>query len=127
VVVFGTLRIGNNVGISNSVIYCANRIFIGNDVLVGSNTKIFDTDFHDLDYNRRKIYGDKNANFGFVEINEGAFVGSNCIIGKNVKIGAGSVLGAGSVIFNEVVPPNTVWAGNPARKIKTLRKTKSKE
>ena len=120
IIVFGNLSIGNNVGISNSNIYCSNSINIGNDVLIGSNTKIFDTDFHDLNYERRKKLGDIKINVGFVDIHDGAFIGSNCIIGKNVKIGKGAILGAGTVVFNKVIEAKTMWAGNPARKIKDL-------
>ena len=120
IIVFGDLSIGNNVGISNSNIYCSNSINIGNDVLIGSNTKIFDTDFHDLNYERRKKFGDLKKEVGFVDIHDGVFIGSNCIIGKNVKIGEGAIIGAGSVIFNNTIEDKTVWAGNPAKKIKNI-------
>lgn len=120
IVVEGSLQIGDNVGISNASIYCANDISIGDDVLVGSNTKIFDTDFHDKLYSRRIATADKHVSKGFVKIGPGVFIGANCIIGKNVTIHEGAVVGAGSVLVNKSVPAGTIWAGNPAKQVSSV-------
>lgn len=117
IVVEGYLEIGDNVGISNAAIYCKNNILIGHDVLIGANTKIFDTDFHDTDYKRRITTGDIHFSKGIVKIENGVFIGANCIIGKNAIIQEGAVIGAGSVLINKTVPSGTVWSGNPARQI----------
>jgi len=44
-------------------------------------------------------------------------IGSNATILGNVTIGDGSMIGAGSVVTKNV-PPNQVWAGNPARMLR---------
>ena len=49
-----SLSIGNGTGISNAAITCASNVEIGNDVLIGSGTRIYDTDFHSVNWNIRK-------------------------------------------------------------------------
>lgn len=120
IIVKGQLSIGSHVGISNSIIYCSHEIVIGDNVLIGSNSKIFDTDFHDIDSTRRIAVGDQDVGFGPVRIGKGVFIGANSIIGKNVKIGDGAVIGAGSVVFNQIIPERTIWIGNPARYLKNV-------
>lgn len=108
------LRIGNNTGISNCAICACNSVTIGNNVLIGGGTKIYDTDFHWLDFDKRiKMGGGKTAP---VIIDDGVFIGANCIILKGVHIGEKAIIGAGSIITKDV-PSNEIWAGNPARKI----------
>src|ERR1700744_1894401 len=47
------LSIGDNVGMSGTAIVCHQRITIGDNVRIGMNTVIYDTDFHDLDHRKR--------------------------------------------------------------------------
>jgi radical SAM protein with 4Fe4S-binding SPASM domain len=53
---------------------------------------------------------------GKVLIGRNAFIGAKAIILPSVTIGENSVVGAGSVVTQDV-PPDTVVAGNPAKKI----------
>ena len=46
----GSIEIGKNVGISNTTIFCTNKITIEDNVLIGGGCKIWDTNFHSLDY-----------------------------------------------------------------------------
>lgn len=54
-------------------------------------------------------------------------IGDNCYIGAGakvlgpIKIGDNVVIGAGAVMISDA-PPNTVWAGVPAKCIKTISK-----
>lgn len=52
-----------------------------------------------------------------IVIGAGAWVAAKAFIGPGVTIGAGSVIGAMSVIVKDV-PPNMIYAGNPARPIR---------
>lgn len=117
----GVLRIGNNVGISNSVIYCIDSITIEDGVLIGGDCKIWDTDFHSLD---PKLRGTPNeiqyAKKAPIKICEKAFIGGSSIILKGVVIGKNSVVAAGSVVYSSI-PDNEIWGGNPAKKIMSLR------
>jgi acetyltransferase-like isoleucine patch superfamily enzyme len=114
----GRIQIGNNVGISNATICSVDSIVIGDYAIIGGGVRIYDTDFHALDYNERY----KKNNRGKKEkviIGPKSFIGSNVIILKGVSIGEGSVVGAGSVVTHSI-PSYELWAGNPARFIKTI-------
>lgn len=115
----GELIIGKQVGISNSTIVCHNKIEIGAFVFVGGNCKIWDTDFHSLDPIERVHNGDKKIKTAPIKIEDYAFIGGSSIILKGVTIGKNSIIGAGSVVTQNI-PENEIWAGNPARYIKTL-------
>lgn len=54
-----------------------------------------------------------------VVIGRNAKVGGGAVIGPWVKLGENSLVGAGSVVIRNV-PPGTVVAGNPARKIREI-------
>jgi acetyltransferase-like isoleucine patch superfamily enzyme len=52
-------------------------------------------------------------------VRKGASIGSNATILCGVTIGEGAIVGAGSVVTKDV-PPKTIVAGNPAKKIRTI-------
>jgi len=54
---------------------------------------------------------------GFVHVEAGGYLGQACTIRPNLRIGRGSLIGLGSVVVADVAP-NTVVAGNPARKLR---------
>lgn len=107
--------IGNNVGISNSAFCAKKEIVIEDDVRIGNGCKVYDTDFHSLDYAVRMDpeRDGKEALCKPVLIRTGAFIGAGSIILKGVTIGRHSVIGAGSVVTGNV-PDGEIWAGNPA-------------
>lgn len=116
----GNLSIGNNVGISNTAITCANKVTIEDNVYIGAGVKIYDTDFHPIDYMDRVLKKDSNKTMSRpIIISEGVFIGSGSLILKGVKIGQHSVVGAGSVVTKSI-PSNEVWAGNPAHYIRNI-------
>lgn len=53
----------------------------------------------------------------YIKIGDYCFIGANTVIVSNVVIGDNSIVGAGSVVTKDI-PPNEIWAGNPARFIK---------
>lgn len=112
------LILGDYVGISNSSIFCSKLITIEDNVLIGVNCSITDTDHHSVNYEER-INGNKNAKSAPVTIKEGAWIGGHCIILKGVTIGRRSVIGAGSVVTGSV-PDDELWAGNPAQFIRKI-------
>mgnify|MGYP001623911262 CR=1 FL=1 len=113
----GKIVIGDNVGISNSTIFSCENITIENNVLIGGNTKIYDTDFHWIDYDKRVI--ENGGATKPVIIKEGAFIGAHCIILKGVSIGERAIVGAGSVVTKDI-PALEIWAGNPACFIRSI-------
>ena len=113
------LSIGDNVGISNSTIFCCNSITIEDYVFVGGNTKIYDTDFHSLKFEKRISKTDDDIKSKPVTLCENAFIGAHSIILKGVRIGKNSIIGAGSLVSKDI-PDNQIWAGNPAKFIKSV-------
>ncbi len=115
------LDIKDHVGISNSLIYCANNIRIEDNVSIGGGCKIFDTDFHSMNSNIRRTKREtlNEIKTKPITIKKNAWIGGCSIILKGVVIGENSVIGAGSVVTKNV-PDNEIWAGNPARFIKKI-------
>jgi acetyltransferase-like isoleucine patch superfamily enzyme len=115
----GQLIIGNNVGVTSVALICHNKISIGNNVKIGINTVIYDTDFHSLDAKMRNSYPERldGVKSKPVIIHDGAFIGAHSTILKGVTIGENSIVGAGSVVFQDI-PDEQVWAGNPARYVR---------
>ena len=114
----GVLNIGDNFGISSSAIICNHEIEIGNNVTIGGNTVIYDTDFHALNPEVRfdKDQDRKSANWGKVTICDNVFIGAHSTLLKGVTIGKNAIVGACSVVAKDI-PANEIWAGNPAKLI----------
>jgi sugar O-acyltransferase (sialic acid O-acetyltransferase NeuD family) len=55
---------------------------------------------------------------GGVVVDRGAYVGAGALVREGVKVGAWSLIGMGSVVLRDV-PPDEIWAGNPARKLRS--------
>ena len=111
------IRIGNNVGISNSLIYARLDIEIEDNVLIGGGCQILDNDFHSIDYFDRIEKGDCSIISKPIVIKQGAFIGANSIILKGVTVGERSVIAAGSIVTKNI-PSDEIWGGNPAVFIK---------
>lgn len=94
-------------------------IEIEDNVYIGSGVKIWDTDFHSLQYTNRLKLPDTGVKHAPIKIKEGAFIGACTIVLKGVTIGKYSVIGAGSVVAKSI-PDNEIWAGNPAQFIKKI-------
>lgn len=117
----GKLIIGNNCGISNCAFTCASKIELEDNVLLGSGCRLYDTDFHALEYSERikGNYPGAPIKTAPIHIGEGVFVGAGSFILKGVTIGAHSIIGAGSVVTRSI-PAGEVWGGNPARFIRKV-------
>lgn len=111
----GIIQIGNHVGISSANITAFNSVTIEDYVMIGSGVKIWDTDFHSVNFDNRITNTDIVSKP--ILIKRGAFVGACSIILKGVTIGERAVIGAGSVVTKNI-PDDEVWAGNPAKFIR---------
>lgn len=120
-IVKGNLIIGNDVGMSSTVIVCHKKIIIGDNVLIGGNTVIYDTDFHSLNpkYRLNRDTDSKNTMQKDILIEKNVFIGAHTIVLKGTHIGMNSIIGAGSVISG-AIPANEIWGGNPVKFIKKL-------
>lgn len=118
----GILKIGNNVGMSSSSILCKHHISIGNNVIIGGNTLIIDSDSHSLDALSRITKSNDMATTksGEVTIGNNVFIGARSVILKNVTIGENVIVGASSVVTKSI-PANELWGGNPAKFIRKIK------
>ena len=117
-----TLTIGNNTGIGSSCSFTVGkRIDIGHDCRIASGVWVFDSPGHPVDPAARLAGlppGDDQVRP--VTIEDNVWIGGGSIIFPGVTIGNGSVIAAGSVVTGDV-PPDTLVAGNPVRRIAALR------
>jgi acetyltransferase-like isoleucine patch superfamily enzyme len=118
----GELIIGCNVGMSSTAIVCHDRIEIGDNVNIGGNVVIYDTDFHSLNAQDRSIRSldIEKTKTRPVKIGDNVFIGAHSTILKGVSIGANSIVGACSLV-SQSIPDNEIWGGNPAKKIRDVQ------
>lgn len=124
------ITIGDRVGISSSSFWISKELTIGNDVKIGADTLVIDTDSHQIDYRLRKkfphnqeeaIFLNSQIHSAPITIEDDVWIGAKCIILKGVTIGARSIIGAGSVVTKNI-PSDCIAAGNPCKVIKHLSK-----
>ena len=115
----GNIFIGKKCRISNVSICSYSFVKIEDNVYIGGDVRIYDTDFHSMNYDKRISDNDNDVCSKPVVIKSGSFIGASAIVLKGVIIGKYSIIGAGSVVTKNV-PDRQVWAGNPAKFIKNL-------
>ena len=97
-----SIRIGNKVNIQDGVVihatYETAATHIGNNVSIGHNAIVHGCTLHD-----------------------NVLVGMGSIVMDHCEIGSNSIIAAGAVVTqNTIVPPDSIYAGVPARKIKEI-------
>ncbi len=117
------LEIGENFGMTGGSICVGECVKIGDNVAIGANSVIVDTDFHPIDPQKRLTHPQDGKTAPIV-IEDNVFIGMNCLILKGVTVGQNSVIGAGSVVSRSI-PPHSIAAGNPAIVIRSLPKIQS--
>ncbi len=111
------ILIGNNVAISSTCIWAKKRIIIGDNVKIGGDSLILDSDYHSIYYLDRRNVEDDLSKDEDVIIENDVLIGARCIILKGVTIGARSIIGAGSIVTKSI-PKDSIAAGNPCKVIK---------
>jgi len=107
------LHIGEGTEIGDrTIINVSERIEIGARCSIAWDCDIIDTDFHQIIL----ADGQRPPVSEPVVIEDNVWVGSHCLIFKGVIIGHHSVIAAGSVV-RHTVPPYSLMAGNPARRV----------
>jgi acetyltransferase-like isoleucine patch superfamily enzyme len=126
----GEITIGNNCYVGEgSRIWSANKVTIGDNVLISFNVTISDTDAHEMDSveraeGYRQIFENGHSAVTSIPnepivIGNNAWINLNSVILKGVSIGEGAIVAAGSIVTKNV-DPYTLVAGNPAKPIKKL-------
>jgi len=103
------IRIGNNVNIQDGAVlhtlYQKSVVEIGDYVSIGHNVI---------------IHGAKVNNY--------ALIGMGATLLDYAEVGEGAIVAAGSVVLaNTIIPPNTIWAGVPAKYVKDVDPAQAKE
>lgn len=130
------IQIGNRCQLGNSHFIAAEKIEVGDDVIMAWGCTIMDTDSHSPISRERSrdvaqcLSDYRNNPDNFIQNKDWSQVrstpirlGNKCWIGfdvailKGVTVGEGAIIGARSVVTHDI-PPYTVAAGNPARPIK---------
>lgn len=109
------LKIGENTLILDNVFFDPAHCFlisVGDNCIISDNIRLI---AHDASTKNHLGY----TKIGFITIEDNCFIGPNSIVLAGVTIGANSIVGAGSIVTKDV-PPSTVVAGNPARRISSL-------
>jgi acetyltransferase-like isoleucine patch superfamily enzyme len=123
------VHVGSRSFIGNSTIVTAQRVDIGDDVLISWGCTIVDHDSHSLRWAERSrdvrehYHGRKSwdhVQVRPVRIGNKVWIGFNTIVLKGVTVGEGAVVAAGSVLTRDVAP-FTLVAGNPARVIRSVQ------
>jgi len=112
------IRLGERVGLSNSVIVAGSSIEIGEDTILGSGVMILDNDFHIMGEGFSWV-SECSKNSKPIKVGRGCFIGSRSMILKGVTLGDRAIIGAGAVVTKDV-PAFSVAAGNPARIVRTF-------
>lgn len=111
----GEIKIGKYCLITPGVrIMAAESILIGDACMIAHGVYISDADWHGI-YDRAEPVGNTKP----VILEDNVWIGDSAIICKGVTIGKNSIIGAGAVVTKNV-PPNSIFAGNPAKLVKTL-------
>lgn len=110
------ITLGDRVFINiNCTILDGGKVTIGDDCLIGPNVQ-FLTVGHDTNPALRLV---KHNYADDITLGKNVWLGAGTIVLAGVSIGDNSVVGAGSVVCKNV-DSNSVYAGNPAKKIKSL-------
>lgn len=108
-------RVGNNFKRLNGVIIDPAHCWL---IKMGDNVTLAPR-VHVLAHDASTCFYLGYAKIGRVEIGNNVFVGAESVILPNVKIGDNVVIGANSTVTRDI-ESNSVYAGNPAKKISTI-------
>lgn len=108
-------RAGDDVRIGTDLL-CEVDVTIGSGVLVSSRVCLIGDD-HEIPAAGEPIYSAGRRSNSHIRLEGDNLIGNGVIILGSVTIGHGAVVGAGSLVLQDV-PPNTIYAGRPARLIR---------
>ena len=113
----GELKLGNNFHISaSSTINCYKKIEIEDDVLIGWDCLLMDSDAHPIyDVNGKICNYDSS-----IRIEKHCWICSKSIILKGTVIPNDCVVGACSLVVKNTFNPFSIIAGHPAKSVKTI-------
>lgn len=113
------LVIGNNCSFNHGTyINAGNGIIIGDDVTISAQVSIVSTG---IDYESWVNGKKEHVSDGMIKIGNHVWIGSNAVILPKVSIDAEYVvIAAGSVVTKNIRDSYSIYAGIPAKKIKSI-------
>ncbi|MGP1472522.1 MAG: gamma carbonic anhydrase family protein [Prevotella intermedia] len=117
----GNITMGNDCSVWFGAVIRADvdAIVMGNEVNVQDLACIHQTE-------GKPVVIEDGASIGHAAVVHGATIRKNALIGMNAtvldnaEVGENSVIAAGAVVLQgTIIPPNEVWGGVPAKRIKT--------
>ena len=116
------LAIGDHTVIRNGASFVVGKsITIGKHCKIAAGVSMFESNGHPSDpADRMANLPPRLEDVRPITIGDNVWIGQRSIITPGVTIGDGSIVSAASVVLSDV-PPYTVVAGYPARKIASLR------
>ncbi len=97
-------------------VYEHQNIIIGDECLFSYNVTLRNSDSHLIYDVESSLRLNKSKS---IVVGDHVWIGPNVFILKGTIIGSGSIIGANSVVSGKTIKSNTVWAGNPARQLRT--------
>ncbi|MEQ6122288.1 gamma carbonic anhydrase family protein [Reichenbachiella sp. MALMAid0571] len=122
-VIVGDVEMGNNCTIWYNAIVRGDVNFIK----IGENTNIQDGAVIHCTYLKAGTTIGSNVSIGHNAIVHGCTIEDNVLIGMgaivmdHAVVKSGSIIGAGAIVLqNQVIEPNSIYVGNPAKKVKEI-------
>jgi acetyltransferase-like isoleucine patch superfamily enzyme len=112
------VTIGKNCKVSSHSFICEG-VHIEDNVFIGHNVTFINDKFPKATIADGILQTEEHWECVETFVGEGASLGSSVTVLCGVKIGKNAVIGAGSVVLRDV-PENTIYAGNPAKFIRSL-------
>jgi UDP-2-acetamido-3-amino-2,3-dideoxy-glucuronate N-acetyltransferase len=112
------VRIGRRCKICSHAFICTG-VTIEDEVFVGHGV-LFTNDRYPRAARGGRLVGPEDWTPQASRVEHGATIGSGAVILPGVTIGSGATVGAGAVVTRDV-PPDTVVAGVPARRLRSVR------
>ena len=116
--------IGSNCKISSHTFICEG-VTIEDNVFIGHNVAFINDSFPRATAGDGKLQTEADWKVEPTLVKKGASIGSGSTILANVTIGENAIIGAGSVVTKNV-PPDTIVAGNPAKKLRKIKGSRCK-
>jgi acetyltransferase-like isoleucine patch superfamily enzyme len=113
-------KIGKRCKISSHTFICEG-VTIEDNVFVGHGVTFINDTYPRATAADGELQSEKDWRVVPTTVRKGASIGSGATILCGLEIGEDAIVGAGSVVTKDV-PPNSIVAGNPARKLRSIQK-----
>jgi acetyltransferase-like isoleucine patch superfamily enzyme len=115
-------RLGKNCKIQSHTFICEG-VTIEDNVFVGHGVTFINDKYPRSTNSGGGLQSEEDWEVIPILVKQGASIGSGSTILCNVSIGEHAIVGAGSVVTKDI-PPNSIFAGNPARFIREINDEK---